>query len=116
MSSLLVLALRCALLDSADLLESGLSCLEGLLHASPDAVEDLSAGSLLLLDGLAILLEVGNFLLASVILLLLLGGASDLVEGVESVHEGAVFKRVLLGAGLNGRRGLGSAELSLDLI
>lgn len=116
MSSLLVLILRLALLDSADLLESGLSILEGLLHAFPDAVEDLSAGSLLLLDDLAILLEVGNSLFASVLLLLLLGGTSDLVEGVESVHENAIGKRVLLGATLNSGRDLGSAELGLDLV
>ena len=116
MSSLLVLLLRLALLDSADLLESGLSLLEGLLHAFPDAVEDLSAGSLLLLDDLAILLEVGNFLFASLLLLLLLGGTSDLVEGVKSVHENAIGKRVLLGATLNSGRDLGSAELGLDLV
>lgn len=116
MSSLLVLLLRLALLDSADLLESGLSLLEGLLHAFPDAVEDLSAGSLLLLDDLAILLEVGNSLFASLLLLLLLGGTSDLVEGVKSVHENAIGKRVLLGATLNSRRDLGSAELGLDLV
>ena len=116
MSSLLVLLLRLALLDSADLLESGLSILEGLLHAFPDAVEDLSAGSLLLLDDLAILLEVGNSLFASILLLLLLGGTSDLVEGVKSVHENAIGKRVLLGATLNSGRDLGSAELGLDLV
>lgn len=116
MSSLVILLLRIALLDSADLLESGLSLLEGLLHAFPDAVEDLSAGSLLLLDDLAILLEVGNSLFASVLLLLLLGGTSDLVEGVESVHENAIGKRVLLGATLNSGRDLGSAELGLDLV
>ena len=116
MSSLLVLLLRLALLDSADLLESGLSLLEGLLHAFPDAVEDLSAGSLLLLDDLAILLEVGNSLFASILLLLLLGGTSDLVEGVKSVHENAIGKRVLLGATLNSGRDLGSAELGLDLV
>lgn len=116
MSSLLVLFLRLALLDSADLLESGLSLLEGLLHAFPDAVEDLSAGSLLLLDDLAILLEVGNSLFASILLLLLLGGTSDLVEGVKSVHENAIGKRVLLGATLNSGRDLGSAELGLDLV
>ena len=116
MSSLLVFLLRLALLDSADLLESGLSLLEGLLHAFPDAVEDLSAGSLLLLDDLAILLEVGNSLFASILLLLLLGGTSDLVEGVKSVHENAIGKRVLLGATLNSGRDLGSAELGLDLV
>lgn len=116
MSSVLVLLLRLALLDSADLLESGLSLLEGLLHAFPDAVEDLSAGSLLLLDDLAILLEVGNSLFASLLLLLLLGGTSDLVEGVKSVHENAIGKRVLLGATLNSGRDLGSAELGLNLV
>lgn len=116
MSSLVILLLRLALLDSADLLESGLSLLEGLLHAFPDAVEDLSAGSLLLLDDLAILLEVGNSLFASLLLLLLLGGTSDLVEGVKSVHENAIGKRVLLGATLNSGRDLGSAELGLDLV
>jgi hypothetical protein len=113
---LLVFLLRLALLDSADLLESGLSLLEGLLHARPDAVEYLSAGSLLLLDDLAILLDVGNSLFVSLLLLLLLVGASDLVEGVKSVHESAVGKRVLLGAVVSSGRGPGSAELSLDLV
>jgi hypothetical protein len=116
LSSLLVLLLRLALLDCTDLLESGLSLLEGLLHAFPDAVEDLSAGSLLLLDDLAILLDVGNSLFASLLLLLLLGGTSDLVEGIKSVHENAIGKRVLLGATLNSGRDLGSAELGLDLV
>jgi hypothetical protein len=48
--------------------------------------------------------------------LLLLGGTSDLVEGVKSVHENAIGKRVLLGATLNSGRDLGSAELGLDLV
>ena len=115
-SSLLVLLLIITLLDSADLLESGLSLLEGLLHAFPDAIKHLSASRLLLLDDLAILLDVGNSLSASILLLLLLGGTSNLVEGIKPVHECTVGKRVLLGTVVNSRRGLGSAELSLDLV
>lgn len=113
---MLIFFLGLALLDGADLLESSLSLLEGLLHALPDAVEDLSASSLSLLDGLAILLDIGKSLLVSLVHLLLLVGASNLIEGVKSVHESAVAKRVLLGAVVNSRRSLGSAELSLNLV
>lgn len=113
---MLIFFLRLALLDGADLLESSLSLLEGLLHALPDAVEDLSAGSLSLLDGLAVLLDVSKSLLVSLLLLLLLVGTSNLIEGVKSVHEGAVVKRVLLGAVVNSRGSLRSAELSLNLV
>ena len=113
---MLVLLLGLALLDGADLLEVSLSLLEGLLHAGPDTVEGLSAGSLGLLDGLAILLDVGKSLLVSLVLLLLLVGTSNLVEGVKSVHESAVGKRVLLGAVVGSRGGLGSAELGLNLV
>ena len=113
---MLIFFLRLALLDGADLLESSLSLLEGLLHAFPDAVKDLSAGSLSLLDGLAILLDISKSLLVSLLLLLLLVSTSNLIEGVESVHEGVVVKRVLLGAVVDSRRGSGSTELSLNLV
>jgi hypothetical protein len=45
----------------------------------------------------------------------LLSSASLLVEGVESVHEDSVGQGVLLG-GVGSNGGLGSAELSLDLV
>lgn len=70
---------------------------------------------IILLGVLAVLLDVGGADLGSVSLLLLLVGASHLVEGVESVHEGAVLQRVLLGDVLHDG-GLHLAELGLDLV
>lgn len=114
--SLLVFALLGITVDDgSDGLEGGLGGLEGLLHGGPDLVEDLASALGGLLVGLAVLLDVGGSHLSSLSLLLLLGGASDLVEGVKSVHEGAVLKRVLLGDVLD----LGSldlSELGLDLV
>ena len=114
--SLLVFALLGITVDDgSDGLEGGLGGLEGLLHGGPDLVEDLASALGGLLVGLAVLLDVGGSHLSSLSLLLLLGGASDLVEGVKSVHEGAVLKRVLLSDVLD----LGSldlSELGLDLV
>lgn len=114
-SLFVLILLSIAVDDGTDGLEGGLSLLELLLHAGPDAVEDLASEVVGLLGGLAILLEVGGSHLSSLSLLLLLGGASDLVEGVESVHEGAVLKRVLLGDVLD-VGGLDLSELGLDLV
>ncbi len=98
-----------------DSLEGSLGSLERLGLSSPDAVELLGSGGLLLLVllalGLLVLLVVGRGGLLS----LLLGGAADLVEGVESVHEDAVGQGVLLGD-VEGRRGADGAELGLDLV
>lgn len=114
--SLFILALfRLAVNDGTDGLELSLSLLELLLHAGPDAVEDLASEVLGLLGGLAVLLDIGGSLLSSLSLLLLLVGASDLVEGVESVHEGMVVKRVLLSDVLHDG-GLHLSELGLDLV
>ena len=77
--------------DGTDGLESSLSLLELIFHTSPDAVEGLASEVIGLLGGLAVLLDVGGADLGSVSLLLLLVGASHLVEGVEYVHEGAVL-------------------------
>ena len=101
--------------DGTDGLEGSLSLFELIFHASPDAVEDLASEVVGLLSSLAVLLDVGSSSLGSISLLLLLVGASNLVEGVESVHESAVLKRVLLSDVLD-NGGLDLAELGLNLI
>lgn len=112
---LLGLALRDDLVS--DSLELSLSLLEGLGHTGLKGVEGLRAGGGDLSGGLAgallllllgVLLGVGN-------LGGLLSSASLLIEGVESVHEDLVSQGVLLG-GVCLDRGLGSAELGLDLV
>jgi hypothetical protein len=101
--------------DGTDGLEGSLGGGEGVLHGGPDLVEDLASLLGSLLGGLAVLLDVGSSYLSSLSHLLLLVGASDLVEGIQSVHEGAVLKRVLLGDVLDDG-GLDHSELGLDLV
>ena len=113
--SLFVLFLLIALNNGSDGLELSLSLFELVFHTSPDTVEDLASLMIGLLGGLAIFLDVSLSCLGSFLLLLLLIGASNLVEGVESVHESAVLKRVLLSDVLD-NGGLDLAELGLNLI
>lgn len=114
--SLLVFVFLFLRLDfGADGLEGSFGLFEGLGHTSLDGVECLSAGSLCLLGGLAVLLEVSNAGLVALFDGLLLVGTADLIEGVKSVHQDSVGQRVLLG-GVVKSGGLDSAELGLDLI
>lgn len=113
--SLFVLFLLIALNNGSDGLELSLSLFELVFHTSPDTVEDLASLMIGLLGGLAIFLDVSLSCLGSFLLLLLLIGASNLVEGVESVHEGMIVERVLLGDVLDDGS-LNLAELGLNLV
>ena len=113
--SLSVLFLLIALNNGSDGLELSLSLFELVFHTSPDTVEDLASLMIGLLGGLAIFLDVSLSCLGSFLLLLLLIGASNLVEGVESVHEGMIVERVLLGDVLDDGS-LNLAELGLNLV
>ena len=96
-------------------MELSLSLFELVFHTSPDTVEDLASLMIGLLGSLAVLLDVSLSCLGSFLLLLLLIGASNLVEGVESVHEGMIVERVLLGDVLDDGS-LNLAELGLNLV
>ena len=113
--SLFVLFLLIALNNGSDGLELSLSLFELVFHTSPDTVEDLASLMIGLLGGLAIFLDVSLSCLGSFLLLLLLVGASNLVEGIESVHEGMIVERVLLGDVLDDGS-LNLAELGLNLV